>query len=165
MRTPFAICAVLVLAGAACAEPLEFAEWTIAVPEGTRVIEYAAVPIEARAQRIELVEELVVGGREDDPDRAFYGPSAIGVDARGRIYVVDRRNHRVQVFDAEGEFLRSFGRQGQGPGEFSSPTWIATTGSLLTIVDRSRLSVWNVDGTHERDVPTPGDSLRPRGLR
>ena len=30
------------LAASACSEPLEFADWTILVPEGTRVIEYAA---------------------------------------------------------------------------------------------------------------------------
>ena len=36
---------------------LEFADWTIPVPEGTRIIEYPHVPLEERNERIELVEE------------------------------------------------------------------------------------------------------------
>ncbi len=55
--------ASLLLSLSACAEPLEFADWTIPVPEGTRVIEYAAVPVEERTERIEVVEELVLGDR------------------------------------------------------------------------------------------------------
>ena len=33
----------------ACSEPLEFADWTIPLPEGTLVIEYAAVTGDERA--------------------------------------------------------------------------------------------------------------------
>lgn len=54
---------VLVLASVAtlaCSEPLEFADWTIPVPEGTRIVEYPGVPEEERVARIELVEDLVV---------------------------------------------------------------------------------------------------------
>jgi DNA-binding beta-propeller fold protein YncE len=29
----------------------------------------------------------------------FDGPTDIAVDARGRIYVVDRGNHRVQIYE------------------------------------------------------------------
>ncbi len=45
----------------------------------------------------------------------------IGVDREGRVYVADSCNHRIQVFDAQGTWLRSHGRAGQGPGEFSYP--------------------------------------------
>ena len=42
---------------------LEFADWTIPMPEGMRVIEHAAVPIEERSEKIELIEDLVPGWR------------------------------------------------------------------------------------------------------
>jgi len=36
----------------------------------------------------------------------FKLPHAIAVDARGQVYVADRANARIQVFDADGAFLR-----------------------------------------------------------
>ncbi|MCZ6462978.1 MAG: NHL repeat-containing protein, partial [Proteobacteria bacterium] len=48
--------------------------------------------------------------------------TGLGTDAFGHIYVADFENHRVQVFDAEGELLSVFGSRGDGPGEFERPT-------------------------------------------
>ena len=39
----------------------------------------------------------------------FNLPHAIRLDAAGQVYVGDRENDRVQVFDANGKFLRQFG--------------------------------------------------------
>jgi len=36
----------------------------------------------------------------------FKTPHAIAVDAKGNVYVADRGNHRIQVFDGEGNFQR-----------------------------------------------------------
>jgi hypothetical protein len=36
----------------------------------------------------------------------FDTPHSIAVDAQGRVYVADRGNHRIQVFDGDGNFLR-----------------------------------------------------------
>jgi len=36
----------------------------------------------------------------------FHTPHSIAVDAEGSVYVADRGNRRIQVFDAEGKFLR-----------------------------------------------------------
>ena len=44
------------------------------------------------------------GSRGTGPGE-FGLPHGIDVDARGRVYVVDRDNRRVQVFDADGAFL------------------------------------------------------------
>jgi sugar lactone lactonase YvrE len=38
----------------------------------------------------------------------FDTPHSIAVDAEGRVYVADRGNRRIQVFDGEGKFLREF---------------------------------------------------------
>ncbi len=72
------------LAAVACSEPLEFADWTIPVPEGTRIIEYEHVPFEERTERIELVEDLKIGERRDEPRYAFYDPLGIAVGRRLR---------------------------------------------------------------------------------
>ena len=40
----------------------------------------------------------------------FSGPSGIAVDSTdGTIYVVDSWNHRIQVFDSDGNFQMTFG--------------------------------------------------------
>jgi ABC-type Fe3+ transport system permease subunit len=51
----------------------------------------------------------------------FNRPEGLGLDAQGRLFVADSCNHRVQIFSADGQFLRSYGRAGTGPGEFSYP--------------------------------------------
>jgi hypothetical protein len=46
---------------------------------------------------------------------------AVREPATGRLFVSDGANHRILVFDGAGAFLRSFGREGNGPGEFRFP--------------------------------------------
>ena len=38
------------------------------------------------------------------------------------MYVCDRNNHRIEVFDLDLNFVRSFGRRGSGRGEFNAPS-------------------------------------------
>jgi hypothetical protein len=40
-------------------------------------------------------------------DKSFGGPADVACDAKGRIYVADQFNSRVQVFSPEGKFLKS----------------------------------------------------------
>jgi hypothetical protein len=56
-----------------------------------------------------------------DENLAFNYPSDIAMDAPGNINVLDSANHRIQKFSPEGTFLATFGRRGQGPGEFYNP--------------------------------------------
>jgi DNA-binding beta-propeller fold protein YncE len=45
------------------------------------------------------------GGPGDKPGE-FSVPHSIAVDAKGNVYVADRGNRRIQVFDGDGKFLR-----------------------------------------------------------
>lgn len=47
------------------------------------------------------------GDRGKEPGQ-FNTPHSIATDAAGNVYVADRGNHRIQVFDGEGKFLRQF---------------------------------------------------------
>ena len=44
---------------------------------------------------------------------------------RGDVFVADTGNHRVAVFSQDGEFIRTIGSQGTGPGQFKYPTSVA----------------------------------------
>lgn len=63
---------------------------------------------------------------EEVPAGAGYGefsePMGVTTDSRGHIYVADTGNHRVQVFTADGSFLRVFGSEGEGSGQLYFPT-------------------------------------------
>src|SRR6266576_5757215 len=45
-------------------------------------------------------------GEPGDQSGQFNTPHNIGVDARDNVYVADRGNRRIQVFDTDGKFLR-----------------------------------------------------------
>jgi DNA-binding beta-propeller fold protein YncE len=45
-------------------------------------------------------------GEPGDQPGQFNTPHSIAVDAQGRVYVADRGNRRIQVFDSDGKFLR-----------------------------------------------------------
>lgn len=51
----------------------------------------------------------------------FNRAEGIGMGPGDTVYVADSCNHRIQVFDREGKFLRQHGRAGSNPGEFSYP--------------------------------------------
>ena len=145
------IVVLLALFGAAaCSEPLEFADWTIPVPEGTEVFGYAPVPIDDRGDaRIELVDDLVVRSRGDDERYLLYRPRDVDVGPDGSIYVLDAGDFNVKVYDAAGEHVRTFSQRGQGPGELSRPTSAAIAGDRYVVNDGgTRMIVWSLDGEY-----------------
>ncbi len=52
---------------------------------------------------------LLEWGRKGIGKGEFDLPHAIRIDSRGQVYVGDRENDRIQVFDQEGRYLRQFG--------------------------------------------------------
>lgn len=60
----------------------------------------------------------------------------------GEVWVSDGMGARIVVLSATGEFVRSFGRRGEGPGEFSGPRRLATTGNnAVAVFDVGRSSI------------------------
>lgn len=55
-------------------------------------------------------------------------PTNVAVDADGNVYISDTLNDRVQIFDADGNFIRTFGKPGDGPGYFARPKGITVDG-------------------------------------
>lgn len=59
-----------------------------------------------------------------DPGQ-FAVPTNVAVDADGNLYVSDTYNNRIEIFDADGNFIRQFGKAGDRPGTFMRPKGIA----------------------------------------
>ena len=104
---------------------------------------------------LELKEDLSLGGPEAQGEYAFGKVQTFIVDGSGSIYVLDRKNFNIKVFDSSGRCLRTFGRQGQGPGEFEYPYTISlnqTSGELALHELGDGISYFNTDGTFLRHV-------------
>jgi len=165
-RQRHALALVAIMAIAASGPP-QVDGWTIPVPEGTRIVEYPAPSIaDRRGNRIDLVQDLVIGPRGNDANYLFYRPSAIRVDDEGRIYVADSGSSRVQIFDADGEYLGTLGRGGQGPGEFgggglSRPLGLLVAGERVVVGDPSqrKIAVFASSGAHIADHAVSGSLL------
>jgi hypothetical protein len=61
---------------------------------------------------------------EDGPE-SFGFIGGVLSDPEGRILVVDYQANEVRVFDSQGAFQFTFGREGSGPGEFQGPCCLA----------------------------------------
>lgn len=55
---------------------------------------------------------LLAWGKKGDGPGEFSSPHTLFVDSQGRVYVGDRENHRVQIFDANGRFLSQWNQVG-----------------------------------------------------
>jgi sugar lactone lactonase YvrE len=71
----------------------------------------------------------------------FARPAGLAVDSDGNLYVADTLNDRVEIFDGDGNFIRTFGKAGDGPGYFSRPKGVA--------IDSDN-HIWVVDGMQDR---------------
>ena len=57
--------------------------------------------------------------------RGLFTPTNLALDSKGRIYVGDTGAFRIQVYDAEGNYLRSIGEMGDRLGQFARVKGIA----------------------------------------
>lgn len=65
-----------------------------------------------------------LGGRGSEPG-SFTWPRGLAVGPDNSIVVADSSNHRVQVFDSNGIFVKEFGEYGNGEGEFDCLAGVA----------------------------------------
>ncbi len=81
----------------------------------------------------------------------YSGPSGIAIDQKaGRLYLTDTPRNLVFILDLQGNVLKRVGRDrnGNGGGEFVSPTEIAVSdhGIVVLDTDQSRIQVLDFDG-------------------
>lgn len=101
----------------------------------------------------------------EDENYLFYKPGDIAGDSEGNLYVLDASNYRVQKFDNKGKYLLTFGRSGQGPGEFLWPLSIdLDKEDNIYVADwrNCRLEVFSSHGEYIRSIKliTPVHRIR-----
>ena len=83
----------------------------------------------------------------------FDEPHSIAIDSRGLLYVGDRRNKRVQVFDQSGKFLRQWNHLG-------TPWGVFVKDDRLYVVDGTEANNLYIVSTKDGKVLDKVDGLR-----
>ena len=73
---------------------------------------------------VQLEELFRLGGWDGEEFFGVIGDVMVDEQA-GEIYVLDAQLSEIQVYDLSGAYLRTIGREGEGPGEFRRPADIA----------------------------------------
>jgi len=124
-------------------------EARVEVIDGIEYVHNPGIPLFPE-KSVTFEEELSIGGEECE---MLSRPMLYTVDNGGRIYISDYQDQAIKVFDPDGKYIRSIGRQGEGPGEFSnigSPT-ILPDGNLFVMDSMAmRLNLFEPEGTYLR---------------
>ncbi len=98
--------------------------------------------------QLELVQEIT---GDEGTTSELINPQNLAVDDWGRVYVVDQKPMAIKVYGADGQFIRTIGQEGEGPGEFRVG-FIAVHNGYVVIHDPrvARTSVWDTTGTFQR---------------
>ena len=97
----------------------------------------------------------------------FYQPNDVVTGPDGRIFVAEGHggdNARIVVFDADGKYLKEFGKKGTGPVEFDQPHALAfDSRGRLFVGDRSnnRIQILDAEG---RFIEEWHQFSRPSGI-
>jgi hypothetical protein len=129
------------------------------LPSGQILIHNTARPILSADAAWRVVEELRIGTMDGE------GPDLLGdvrwleADALGRIWILEGQALEIRVFNADGSFVRTIGREGGGPGEFTYPlqVQVGPDGNMwVTDPQNNRLSVLDTAGAYLEGHQMPG---------
>ena len=108
-----------------------------------------------------LVEEMSIGVADGAEEYMFGDVADIALGRDGSMYVLDRQVPAIRQYDDRGKYIRTIGRSGAGPGEYRSPSGLATMRDgrlLLWDTGNWRINVYAGDGTSLTQWMTPSGS-------
>ena len=113
------VCSALLIITASCGQK-SFETHTVDIIDGVRHIHNNA-PQWGDETKIELEFVQEIGSLEaTDENYIMWKISDVCRDSDGNIYIINSGDCRIQKFNADGEYMATIGRKGEGPGEFKS---------------------------------------------
>ncbi|MGD2122682.1 MAG: 6-bladed beta-propeller [Gemmatimonadota bacterium] len=93
---------------------------------------------------VEGEEEYLLSGVPFDSKTGYGGTFRM---PDGRIVITDKVERTARIFDAQGKYLSRFGREGEGPGEFSTQLrFCFWDGEHIAVVQSRRISIFDTEG-------------------
>jgi len=130
-------------------------EWagTIEEVDGVVIVKNPIEPIYGE-EAFSLEEELVIGETEGKEEYMFQSIYALDVSDIGDIYVFDFKAQHILVFNPDGEYLRTIGRPGQGPGElYLSRALDYTSFNEIVVSNMNNITFFIPDGEYVKSIP------------
>ena len=111
-------------------------EWdgTIETKDGAIIVNNPEEPI-FKDPVVELMEDLEIKGSGEIEEQMFQSINTLDVDPAGNMYILDEQAGNIKIFDSSGNFQKTIGRKGQGPGEFGLPISLFLTRQNQIIVN------------------------------
>lgn len=132
---------------------------SIAEVDGVTVVKNPREPMYGE-DVFSLEEELSIGEAIGREEYMFSEVQSIAVDDEEKIYVLDYEENHVKIFNKNGVFVKQFGRQGQGPGEFYLPRNVIITNQDEILVQNIRsMSFFSLEGEYKREISTAKSML------
>jgi hypothetical protein len=126
---------------------------------GEVVVHNPAEPIWGPDEGWQVVEETRIGQVSGEGPDLFGAVFSFAVDGAGRFWALDGQTQDIRVFDGNGTYVRTVGRQGGGPGEFAQAVKVETgPHGDIWVMDpgNNRLSVFDTAGVYLEGRPALG---------
>lgn len=135
---------------------------------GVRIVSYARQDKPRERWTLDPKPVFEIGNESEGP-RSFVEIRGIVRLSDGSIAVANGRPGEIRLFDAAGQFVRSLGRQGAGPGEFNRTLWalLRSADTLIGIDNTGRAHFFRANGDLVRSLPRarpPGTGGNPQRI-
>jgi hypothetical protein len=141
----FSITALIIWS--ACSEKPEGTA-SVEIIDGVEYVHNKEVPLHPK-KTVSFEEDLSIGGEDDEGNIVLFRPTSFIVDRNENIYIIDWQDQAIKAFNQNGEYIRTIGRKGEGPGEFRSIRYLTflPNGRLLAMdYGARRTSIFNSSG-------------------
>ena len=122
--------------------------------------EVIELPGEDRLLDADFVEIYRLGAVDGGGWDTFGSVAGLGFDGAGNLYILDTQAMRISVVDPEGNLVRQFIGEGEGPGEFGRDAaevlrFAVMRDGRVAVYDPGRIgfALFRADGEFERTIP------------
>ena len=160
-RLPFLI---LLVGVAACDPSSSSRDVTVRDSAGVRIVENHKPTRQGdEGVAVAPAPSLVIGAPDGPPEQQLYQVQDATVLPDGNLAVLNSGASELRFYSPDGEHVKTVGREGEGPGEFRTPEWLAVVVDTLMVYDpfqgNGRLSLFEMTGEFIRSerVEVEGD--------
>src|SRR5690554_2408154 len=151
MRTSLVL--LLACATAACGADMSARDSLTAAVDTVDGVERLSYPADAATPLAWRFDTLaVIGGAIVEDENYEFQNARLAGNAQGHLFVLDGQGKRILRYDENGGFIRSYGREGGGPGELRFPISLALgPGDSLWVADMMNRRITILDATGDGD--------------
>lgn len=128
---------------------------TVEVINGITYIHNTETPLYPD-KKVTFEEELAIGGEDEEGNVILFQPMLYLVDNNENIYISEAQDQVFKVFSPDGQYLKTIGAKGSGPGEFQSIGHSGfTPDGLFLVTDymARRTNLFDSDGQFMKSFP------------